>query len=245
MAELHRDAKALREMEKVSDRAHMLAYHEAAHAVKARAFGWPIREVSVNLRNDSGHADVATSGGPAWSAVQAAAMLLAGRLGELLRFDEVTDNRGDDAALAELRGAVSFDSREAESIASSILAQNRRAVDALAGELIRRRTLHGDQVAAVLDAAGMQAGYWRAAVVTATTTAREAQPTTRTVIRTAGRTITDPAEVREWRVSLIRRGFEQRGEPWTEAAEQEARRRLGEVTRNGEIRGFAQSPIVR
>jgi len=105
--------------------------------------------------------------------------------------------------------------------------------------------LHGDQVAAVLDAAGMQAGYWRAAVVTATTTAREAQPTTRTVIPTAGRTITDPAEVREWRVSLIRRGFQQRGEPWTEAAEQEARRRLGEVTRNGEIRDSAQSPIVR
>src|SRR6266702_3188115 len=75
--------------------------------------------------------------------------------------------------------------------------------------------------------------------------AREPQPVTRTVIRSGGREITDPAEVREWRVSLIRRGFEQRGEPWTEAAEQEARRRLGEVTRNGEIRGFAQSPIVR
>lgn len=136
-----------------SDVLHRLAYHEAGHAVVARALGLPIAEVSIDAAHggvNRYHADRAPVG---WSTSHDAAVLLAGTMAERLWHPDTTGEGSEDDE-ATLRSLMAGERPPRVSLARDaveyLLVDRAGDVEALAEALVKYRSLTGEQVDAIL-----------------------------------------------------------------------------------------------
>jgi len=137
-------------MAQISDLAHRLAYHEAAHTVIAVALDLEVDEVSIDLQRGTG--ETRRSGPDPSTVDEGMQLLVAGRLGEEMRFANATGTVSDDAVLADLSGlAPSGALAKAVVEVRGMLQRWDVHVDALAAALIRHRRLDRDDICYVLD----------------------------------------------------------------------------------------------
>lgn len=150
VADLRQRGEELRQAGEEADRATRLSYHESGHAVVAYALNIPLARVEVDVPGGCGLTERG-NGGPMWTVESAASWLYGGQLAEQRRFGACVGAVDDDAVLRDLadvaRGGA-LDQAHAQ--ARDILAANWPAVQALATELMRRRTLDSFDVECVL-----------------------------------------------------------------------------------------------
>jgi len=148
---LKRQGRELERLGRVSDLAHRLAYHEAAHVIIATALGMPVREVSIDVQRGTG--ETRRTGPDPTDVNRAMQLIVAGRVGEEMRFAGPATGAGpDDHEIAQLvRLAQPGALDQAKRNVRDMLNRWDILYDAMASALIRHRRLDRDDINAVID----------------------------------------------------------------------------------------------